>query len=161
MGVIIEQYRARIWCHNIKNTCTRIQDNESVFGDYVITIWPAAGQTVTSNIFLTLSLIFNSHLCKYDLINPPSLVMYGNTLPFTTNSTFPTFVNKHIYNPQNFQISYIYNENRTINVCYIQSCYIADTCTERVTHFLLSSDRYIHAWRAYFLLNYKLLLKLE
>ena len=38
MGVTVEQYRARIGCHNIENTCTSIQDNKSVFGDYVITI---------------------------------------------------------------------------------------------------------------------------
>ena len=38
MGVTVEKFRARIGCHTIKNTCTRIQDNESVFGDYVITI---------------------------------------------------------------------------------------------------------------------------
>ena len=31
MGVTIEHYRARIGCHNIKNTCTSIQDNESPF----------------------------------------------------------------------------------------------------------------------------------
>ena len=44
MGVTVEQYRARIGCHNIQNTCTSIQDNKSVFGDYVITIWPVDGQ---------------------------------------------------------------------------------------------------------------------
>ena len=38
MGVTVEQYRARIGCHNIENTYTSIQDNESVFGNYVITI---------------------------------------------------------------------------------------------------------------------------
>ena len=31
MGVTIEQYRARIGCHDIKNTYTSIQDNESPF----------------------------------------------------------------------------------------------------------------------------------
>ena len=58
MGVTVEQYRARIGCHNIENTCTSIQDNESVFGDYVITIWPAAGQIVTSIIFIILDVQF-------------------------------------------------------------------------------------------------------
>ena len=31
MGVTIEQYRTKIGCHNIKNTCTSIQNNESPF----------------------------------------------------------------------------------------------------------------------------------
>ena len=29
-------------------------------------------------------------------------------------------------------------------------CYIADSCTERVTHFRFSSGRHMHAWCAYF-----------
>ena len=50
---------------------------------------------------------------------------------------------------KNFQ-SAICIQRKSHNVCYIQSCYIADTCTERVTHFGLSSGRHMHAWRAYF-----------
>ena len=72
-------------------------------------------------------LIFNSHLYKYVLIDPPdgpSLVIYGNALlPFTTNSTSLTIVNKNISYNKKFQISYIYTTK------------IANTCTERVTHF--------------------------
>ena len=57
-----------------------------------------------------------------------------------------------------FQINYIYIQRKSHNVCYIQSCYIADTCTERVTHFGLSSCRHMHARMAcllfYFVLKF-------
>ena len=90
-------------------------------------------------------MIFNSHLCKYvviDLTDGPSLVIYGHALPFTTNSTFLTIVNKNIYNKKFPNQLYI---QRKSHVCYIQSCYIANTCTERVTHFGFSSGRHKHA----------------
>ena len=45
---------------------------------------------------------------------------------------------------KNFQISYMYNENRTTFATF------ANTCTERVTHFGPSSGRHTHASRAYF-----------
>ena len=44
----------------------------------------------------------------------------------------------------------LYIQRKSHNVCYIQSCYIANTCTERVTHLRLSSGIHMHAWRAYF-----------
>ena len=87
-------------------------------------------------------------ICSYRSNPPSSLVIYGNALPFTTNSTFLTIVNKNIYN-QKFP-NQLYIQRKSHNVCYIQSCYIADTCTERVTHFRFSSGRHVHALRAYF-----------
>ena len=67
-------------------------------------------------------------ICSY---RSPSLVIYGHGLPFTTNSTFFTIVTKNIYNKK-FP-NQLYIQQKSHNVCYIQSCYIADTCTERVT----------------------------
>ena len=91
--------------------------------------------------FLTLSLIFNSHFCKHVLIfvspDGPLLVIYVNAFLFTTNATFLTIVNKNNYNKE-FP-NQLYIQRKSHNVCYIQSCYIADICTERVTHFRLSS----------------------
>ena len=48
-------------------------------------------------------------------------------------------LSKKISTIKNFQISSIAIQRKSHNVCYIQSCYIADTCTQRVTHFGLSS----------------------
>ena len=69
-------------------------------------------------------------------------------LQLTQLSSQLSFVNKNIY-LQKFP-NQLYFQRKSHNVCYIQSCYIADTCTERATHFRLSSGRHIHAWRAYF-----------
>ena len=44
----------------------------------------------------------------------------------------------------------LYIQRKSHSVCYVQSCYIADTCTERVTHFRFSSGRHMHASHAYF-----------
>ena len=63
-------------------------------------------------------------ICSYRSPDGPSLVIYGNVLPFITNSTLLTIVNKNIYNK-------LYIQRKSHNVCYIQSCYIADTCTEQ------------------------------
>ena len=68
-----------------------------------------------------------------------SLVIYGNALPFTTNATFLTIVNKNIYNKK-FPISNMYTTKIAQRLLH----------TERVTHFGLSSGRHMHAWRAYF-----------
>ena len=158
MGVTIEQYRARIWCHNIKNNSTSIQVNESPFLSgrflikgrlyfiytcfwwlcyYYLTGW-RSNSRFDYNSF-SHSRWYSIPTCKYVVIDPPdgpSLVIYGNALPFTTNSTFLT--------------NQLYIQRKSHNVCYIQSCYIADTCTERATHFRLSSGRHMHALRAYF-----------
>ena len=72
-------------------------------------------------------------------------------LQLTQLSSQLSFVNKNIYN-QKFP-NQLYFQRKSHNVCCIQSCYIADTCTERATHFRLSSGRHMHAWRAYFSCN--------
>ena len=96
-------------------------------------------------VFLVIMLlIFNSHLCKYVLIDPPRW-LYVVMLFLLQLTQLSLQLSTKISTIKNFQISYIYNEN-----CYIQPCYIADTCTERVTNFPLSSGRHMHAWRAYF-----------
>ena len=69
-------------------------------------------------------------------------------LQLTQLSSQLSFVNKNIHN-QKFP-NQLYFQRKSHNVCYIQSCYIADTCTERATHFRLSSGRHMHAWRASF-----------
>ena len=38
----------------------------------------------------------------------------------------------------------LYIERKLDNVCHIHSCYITDTCTERVTHFRIYSGRHMH-----------------
>ena len=115
---------------------------------HVITIWAADGHIVTSIIILSHTVVDIQfpplQICSYRMA---SLVIYGNALPFTTNSTFLTIVNINICNKKFPNQLYI---QRKSHVCYIQSCYIADTCTERVTHFWLSSGRHMHACRAYF-----------
>ena len=54
----------------------------------------------------------NEKYLSYVPIDPPSFVICGNALAFTTNSTFPQLPTK-ISTIKHFQISYIYNENRT------------------------------------------------
>ena len=158
MGVTIEQYRERIGCHNIKNTSTSIQDNESLFlsGRFfnkrlmlfhlyvflviMFTIWPAAGQIVTSIIILSHTVVDIQfpplQVCFIDHPDGPSLVIYCNALPFTTNSTFPTIVNKNIYNKKFPNQLYIQRKSHNISYFY------------NIIHFRLSSGRHMHAWRA-------------
>ena len=105
--------------------------------------------------FLTLSLIFNSHLCKYVLIflSPgwPSLVIYVNALLFTTNATFLTIVNKNNYNKKFPNQLYI---QRKSHVFYIQSCYIADICDlYRASNTFPTLQRQTHARLACLFLN--------
>ena len=87
-------------------------------------------------------------ICSYRSPDGPSLVIYGNVLPFITNSTLLTIVNKNIYNK-------LYIQRKSHNVCYIQSCYITDTCTERVTHFRLSSGRQKYTPRVLIFITYQ------
>ena len=54
----------------------------------------------------------NGKYLFYIAIDPLSLLIYGDALSFTTNSTFPQLSTK-ISRIKHFQISYIYNENRT------------------------------------------------
>ena len=88
----------------------------------------------------------------YLLIDPPdgpSLFIYGNTLPFTTNSTFVKIVicqQKYLQSKLSKSVKYT---TKIAQRCYIQSCYITDIFTERATHFRLSSGRHMHAWLTY------------
>ena len=108
------------------------------------TIWQTTGQIVTLIIILSHTVVDIQfpplQICSYRSPGWP-LVGYilSYALPFTTNSTFLTTVNKNIYNKKFPNQLY----KKSHNVCYIQSCYIADTCTERVTHFQLSSGRHV------------------
>ena len=80
------------------------------FGDYVITIWPAADQIVTSIIILSHTVVYIQFppLEMFPSISP----RWSNALAFTTNSIFPQLLTR-ISTIKHFQISYIYNENRT------------------------------------------------
>ena len=141
MGVTIEQYRARIGCHDIKNTYTSIQDNESPFLSerFLIKGWCYFIYTCSwwlcyyhltgcrSNGHFDYN-SFSHSPTVVDIQFPPlqissyrsppegpSFIIYGNALHFTTNSTFDTIVicQQKISTTKNFLISKIYNENRT------------------------------------------------
>ena len=160
MGVTIEHYRARIGCHNIKNTCTSIHENESAFllvGDFWIKVWGYFIYTCfwwLCNYYLTGSRS-NSHFdyntfshCRWYSI-PTSANMFLSTphpprwlymaMLFLLQLTqLPSQLStKNIHNKK-FP-NQLYIQRKSHNVCYIQSCYIAGTCTQRVTHFRLSS----------------------
>ena len=154
----------------MKNTFTGIQDNECAFlsGRFLIKGWcyfiytcfwwlcyyRLTGCRSILPHTVTLSLIFNFHFYNsvYLLIDPPdgpSLFIYGNTLPFTTNSTFVKIVicqQKYLQSKLSKSVKYT---TKIAQRCYIQSCYITDIFTERATHFRLSSGRHMHAWLTY------------
>ena len=114
-------------------------------------------QIVTSS-----SIIILSHTVVDIQFPPLQICSYGSPLvgyiwqcsSFYNELNFPHNYQQNIstikYSKSSTVAIYMYIQRKSHNVCYIQSCYIADTCTERVTHFWLSGGRHMHAWRAYF-----------
>ena len=171
MGVTIEHYRARIGCHNIKNTCTSIQESPFLSGRFLIKGWCYFIYTCFWWLCYNHSGCrsnghFDYHIlahCRWYSI-PTSANMFLSIprmalrwlymvmlflLQQTQLSSQLSFVNKNIYN-QTFP-NQLYFQRKSHKVCYIQSCYIAELYRAS-NNFRLSSGRHVHAWRAYFFL---------
>ena len=145
MGVTIEQYRVRIGCHNIKNTCTIIQDNERPFLSgwflingwcyfiytcfwwlccYHLTCWRSNGHFDynTSSHCRWYSILTSANM----FLSIPRMALRWLymvmlfLLQLTQLSSHLSFVNKNIYDKK--FTNQLYFQRKSHNVCYIQSC---------------------------------------
>ena len=89
-------------------------------------------------------------ICSYRSPRWP-LVGYVVMLFFLQLTRLSSQLSTKISTIKNFQISYtlyIQRKSHTERLLHLVLLH-RDTCTERVTHFQLSSGRHMHAWRAY------------